>query len=878
MSGPEAVGPPGLEHGRRGHEGDRLHRHAEASALLNRLAAALADRYAVERELGRGGMAAVFLARDMQLDRLVALKVLHAELAAAVGGARFAREIRLTARLQHPHIVPVLAAGEAAGLPYFVMPYVEGESLRDRLRREQCLTLNGALAILTQVGSALEYAHELGIVHRDVKPENVLMDRIGNALVADFGIARAVGDAIGETLTLTGTALGTPTYMSPEQAVGDRPLDRRSDVYSVACVLYEMLAGNPPYTADTQLALIGRHYAAPIPSIRHVRADVPPQIDAAIQRALAKDPAERFSSIAEFLDACRLPVEVATGADSRQAPSVAVLDFINDGTDRSLDWLGSAIAESVADGLKRVSAVRSIGRDRVMRMVNLRPAAAGSTAEAIAVGRRLGATWVACGTYHTHGSGHLSVTPRLGRTEGNELPPLERIDGTLDDVFALRERVVRSLVAPFDEDAAHQVEAIHRTQTKTVSAYEAFARGRQLFRRFGPASFTEARTNFEQAIAADSSYALAYSGLGSIFAFRYIATGAVVDLEIAVANLERALELDPELGEAYLWLGYAYLRQHRFTHAEECLRKARELEPDNPFSFYFSAARGTLYPVPDLSWQQRIPHAAANLLRAIELEPSFQVAYMNAATLYLDAGQYASARRFLDRALQIEQTVKSRDVRFVGALTMRAVLHAREGDTETASTMLSEAANQYRNADHVYAPQFTVSSRNGLAEIAASKRDFDLAVEHYTAACELCDARPAGVGMGLLLLRARIGLAKAFRALNMRRDEQQQLSRVASLLRGEGAYSFEWVWMAARAHVQYDLASCHAAAGRLADALSALDAAIDLDWGDLSQLANDESFARLRRDGALDSRMQRVRERGSLPEPGPEFWSATENL
>jgi tetratricopeptide (TPR) repeat protein len=251
---------------------------------------------------------------------------------------------------------------------------------------------------------------------------------------------------------------------------------------------------------------------------------------------------------------------------------------------------------------------------------------------------------------------------------------------------------------------------------------------------------------------------------------------------------------------------------------------------------------------------------------------------MNLATLYVAAGQYAPARRLLDRALQIEQTVKSREARFVGALTMRALLHAHEGETLTATTLLREALEQYPKADHVYAPAFTGTTRNTLGEIAVRQRDPDAAVEHYTAACELCEARPAGVGMGLVLLRGLIGLAKAFRALNMRRDEQQQLARVAAILRGEGGFNCEWVWGASRGQVHYDLASCHAAGGRAPAALGALDSAIDLDWGELPYLVRDEAFARLRREGAIESRIQRVRERGALPEPGPEFWIGTEDL
>jgi serine/threonine-protein kinase len=269
---------------------------------LERLKAALAERYRVQRELGRGGMATVYLAHDLKHDRSVALKVLKPELAAVLGPERFLREIRLTARLDHPHILSLLDSGEAEGLLYYVMPYVQGESLRDRLKRERQLPLEDALQITREVADALSYAHSHGIVHRDIKPENILLAG-EHARVADFGIARAVTAAGGETLTETGVALGTPVYMSPEQAAGDRALDGRSDIYSLGCVTYEMLAGQPPYTGATAAAILARKSLEAAPSLRVVREAVPPAVEAAIAKALARVPADRFGTASQFAEA-----------------------------------------------------------------------------------------------------------------------------------------------------------------------------------------------------------------------------------------------------------------------------------------------------------------------------------------------------------------------------------------------------------------------------------------------------------------------------------------------------------------------------------------------------------------------------------------------
>jgi serine/threonine-protein kinase len=276
------------------------------------LALALRDRYLLERELGRGGMATVYLAQDLKHDRPVALKVLHPEIAASLGTERFLREIRLTARLQHPHILPVFDSGAAAGQPWYTMPYVRGESLRDRLRREVQLSVETAVEITRQIALALEHAHSEGVVHRDIKPENVLLSesaqREGSteggcqALVADFGVARALGAAGEESLTGTGMALGTPAYMAPEQASAGQ-VDARTDVYALGCVLYEMLAGEPPFTGPTPQAVMAKRFAQPAPSVLIVRPGVPRTIDEAIRKAMAPVPADRFPSVARFAEA-----------------------------------------------------------------------------------------------------------------------------------------------------------------------------------------------------------------------------------------------------------------------------------------------------------------------------------------------------------------------------------------------------------------------------------------------------------------------------------------------------------------------------------------------------------------------------------------------
>src|SRR5438034_380150 len=304
------------------------------------LNAALADRYVVDRELGHGGMALVYLARDLKHERFVALKTLRPEIAMALGRERFLREIKLAARLQHPNILSVYDSGDAGGVLYYVMPFVEGESLRDRLDREPQLPLDDALQIAREVADALSYAHGHDVVHRDIKPENIMLSG-GHAIVADFGIARAVSAAGGDKLTETGLAIGTPAYMSPEQAAGTGQVDRRSDIYSLGCVLYETLAGQPPFTGPTAQAIMARHSLDSVPRLKIVRETIPDALEAVINRALAKVPADRYSTAGQFAEAL---AAASTGPVSRlTAPRMGPL---------SGRWLGlprgAAVAVAVA--------------------------------------------------------------------------------------------------------------------------------------------------------------------------------------------------------------------------------------------------------------------------------------------------------------------------------------------------------------------------------------------------------------------------------------------------------------------------------------------------------------------------------------------------
>jgi serine/threonine-protein kinase len=320
------------------------------------LRGALATRYLVEAVVGRGGSATVYRARDLKHRRAVALKVLRAELAYAVGPERFLREIEVCARLVHPHILPLHDSGEAAGLLYYVMPFVSGESLRARLERSRPVPLDEALRVVRDVSEALDYAHAHGVLHRDVKPENVLLDA-GHALVTDFGLADLLEAAGGDTLSAAGLVAGTPEYMSPEQAAGEATLDARSDLYALACLAYEMLAGEPPFSGAPPRAIMARHVCAPPPSLALTRPDLPSPVVAALSRGLAKAPEDRYATAAEFLRA----LESGQPPEGFPDRSVAVLPFATRGEPAD-QWLGDGLSEEIINALARLQGVRVAAR------------------------------------------------------------------------------------------------------------------------------------------------------------------------------------------------------------------------------------------------------------------------------------------------------------------------------------------------------------------------------------------------------------------------------------------------------------------------------------------------------------------------------------
>ena len=485
-------------------------------SLPDRLQAALAERYTIERELGRGGMATVYLADDLKHRRPVALKVLKPELASSLGTDRFLREIDIAAGLTHPHILPLHDSGEADGLLYYVMPYV-GESLRSRLIGERQLPLEDALRISRQVADALDYAHSRDVVHRDIKPENILF-QAGHAVVSDFGIARAIKVAGEGRMTGTGIAVGTPGYMSPEQAAGIDELDGRSDLYSLGCVLYEMLAGDLPFTGWSALAILSRQLVDPVPRLRTVRDTVPDWLEQAVLRVLAKAPADRFATAAEFVAGLTQPPTVTVAELSpllvQTAPalehSIAVLPFVNLSADPENGYFCDGMTEEIVNALSAVPSLRVAARTSSF-------AFKGAAQDIRTIGEKLRVRTVLEGSVR-RADIKLRVTAQLINVADGFHLWSRTYDREMKDVFAVQDEIARAIVNALKVtlESGPSIPLIE-PHTDNVEAYGLYLKARYFWKKKSANALKQCIEYFEQAIALDPGYALAHAGLADSY-------------------------------------------------------------------------------------------------------------------------------------------------------------------------------------------------------------------------------------------------------------------------------------------------------------------------------------------------------------------------
>jgi serine/threonine protein kinase/tetratricopeptide (TPR) repeat protein len=686
------------------------------------LGAALKDRYVLERELGRGGMAVVYLARDLRHERSVALKVLDPDLIPTLGPERFQREIRLAARLQHPHILTVLDSGDAAGHLWFTMPYVEGESLRERLRREGPLPLADAISITREVADGLEYAHRHGVIHRDIKPENILL-AAGHALIADFGIARALAGGSSDeqgagrhaTLTSAGVSLGTPAYMSPEQASGD-PLDGRTDVYSLACVCYEMLTGAPAFTGPTAQAVLAKHFSGELPALREIRPDAPAAIEAAIVKALAPDPERRFASAADFaasLDGARsgsisttvserlapnrgvralmgVGVLLLAGAlsvwlpRSRRLPSgaeparLAVLPFENIG-DAEDEYFADGVADAVRGKLSALPGLQVIASSSSDQY-------RGTTKDVREIGRELDVQYLLIGKVRWQkqgaGASRVQVSPELIQTATGTTRWQQPFDAPLADVFRMQVDIASRVATELDLALGAGAQArMAERPTQNLAAYDAFLRGERLSARVALTdvnALLQAVAAYEEAVALDPRFGVAWAQLSRALSTIYVNSTQLPDAGArAEKAAEQALHFAPDAPQAH-FARALYLSAVRREHSaalEEVDRALERAPRDVELLSMAGLAEQQLG-----QWERAVEH----FRRAQSLDPRSFGTARRLARVLLWLRRYREARQACDDALRISSA--SPDV-----IDLKVVSYLGEGDLEGARRAIGEA-------------------------------------------------------------------------------------------------------------------------------------------------------------------------------------------
>ncbi|MFI5208374.1 MAG: protein kinase [Gemmatimonadales bacterium] len=686
------------------------------TSLQERLAAGLVGRYTIDRELGQGGMAVVFLAHDVRHDRNVALKVLRPEISAEIGAERFLREIKLAAGLTHAHILPVHDSGEADGLLFYVMPNMEGRSLRERLDHERQLPLEDALRITREVASALDYAHRHQVVHRDVKPENILLHE-GSAMVADFGIGKAL--SAGASVTRTGMALGTPAYMSPEQAGGEADVDGRSDLYSLGCVLYEMLSGEPPFTGPTAQAVIAKRFVAPIPKVRATR-DVPEAVDEAVTRALARTPVDRFPTAADFAQAL-LPTREGGGGPQRTPPeaqkaapapkAIAVLPLANMSADPENEYFSDGMTEEIINALAKVPGLQVASRSSCF-------AFKGKEVDIKAVGEKLGVGSVLEGTVRKVGN-RIRINAQLINVENGYHLWSETYNRQLEDVFAVQDEISRAIVDALKLRLGSESDQLV-VPTKSLEAYNLYLKARFFYHRFTEASLQKSLDLYQRVLLLEPGYSRAYAGMADCWcrlADDWVAPDDAYPRAKATAS--RALQYEPSLSEALTSLGKVLAwYEWDFAGAETQLRRAVTFSPNDAEAHW---AFGSVLPaVGQLGegiaeirralaldpldpgygrWLARYllfagdySGAIAQGEKIIELGEDFFPAYLDIGSAFLAQGDPERALDWFRKGQALESSVRSYDAYLVRAL---AVLDRRDEGEEILVRLEEESRQHY---------------------------------------------------------------------------------------------------------------------------------------------------------------------------------------
>ncbi|MGV3709641.1 MAG: FlgO family outer membrane protein [Gemmatimonas sp.] len=713
------------------------------------LRAALKDRYELDRMIGRGGMANVYLATDLRHGRPVAVKVLRASFGDPGDTERFSREIETAARLQHPNILPVYDSGEANGAMFFVMPFVEGDTLRRRLDREKILAWPVAMTILREVADALSFAHSRNVIHRDIKPENILFFA-GHAVVADFGIAKVM-QAAGNRLTLEGHGVGTPEYMSPGQGFGEMNIDARTDVYAFSCIAYEMLGGEPPWSDQSPLSILLRKNHEDAPVLRIVDESVPAHVPGVLKRGLAREQSHRYPDIASLMS----ELDITTGMISAvvrstpvaapvipEMPSIAVLPFANLSGDVSDEYLSDGISEELIHGLSQAGGIRVVARTSSFRFRN-------STADVRDIGKELKVETILEGSVRRQAN-RLRITARLIDTSNGFEKWSERFEREFTDVFQVQDEIARSIVASLEGTLRPSLHIMIAASTTDMHAYELFLEGRYCWNQRTTPALRRSIELLQRAVQRDPLFAAAHAALAEAcvtlavygveapagyllrarsaaerslelragYTDALVARGSVsmlLDWAKNAAEADFASAVNSPMATASAFQSYAMnllVPQHRFSEARAALNKAKELDPLSPVvasSFAVTFLAQGAYDV-----------AIESLQKVFERDPQFGMAHYFMARVLDGQGKHEQALESIAQSLPLLGDS-------VEPIAFRAVVYANAGAQQQAREILADLDAR---ANDQYISQVM------RAEILAALGDKDAAITRLQNAAE----------------------------------------------------------------------------------------------------------------------------------------------
>ena len=633
--------------------------------------------YDIQGEIGRGGMATVYSARDLRHNRRVAVKVMNPEIAAAMGTARFLSEITTAAGLSHPNIVPLHDSGEHDGTVYYVMPHIEGETLRERMNRDRKIPLDEAVRIISRAAAALDFAHRRGVVHRDIKPENIMLFE-GEPLILDFGIAKAITAAAGTSITQTGVALGTPAYLSPEQGSGEPNIDGRSDQYSLACTFYEMVTGSAPFTANTPQRVIAMRFTEKPPDLLSREPTVGSELSKALSKAMSLDPVDRYATVSDFAKALTesLPAQSASVEDeSRQ--SIAVLPFSNMSADPENEFFADGIAEEIINALTKIQTLDVVSRGSAFAFKQ-------RSEDVSEIGKKLNVRTVLEGSVRKAGN-RLRITAQLIDVGTRNYLWSERYDREMADVFEIQDEIATNIVNALKLVLTpHEEAAIKKVPTQSVRAYEYYLRGRQLFHQRRGVTLDAAEDMYRRAIALDPSYALAYAGLADCSVFRAQDQGGGEEaVAQADAASKRALELDPNSAEAHSSRGLTLGHQHMYDEARKEFEEAMRLDPTFYEAPYFF---GRL-----LQSNGKLDEAATMYERAVSIRPDEYQTLSYLAMAYQSLGDEQKTREASQRMVKAAERAISINPGDARALYLGAINLERIGEPERAQEWAARA-------------------------------------------------------------------------------------------------------------------------------------------------------------------------------------------